>query len=86
MSDVQLPRWAARARDVCRALLIVYALLWLVRGMVALVDVFGPDLLEHGSPRWLDLTVYALAGIWLLSGLTWLGGASIAGYREPRGE
>jgi hypothetical protein len=56
-----------------------------MRGALALVDlVFDTHLVAGSSPRWLRVTGYTLAGIWLVSGLAWLAGALIAGYREPK--
>lgn len=84
VSDVTVPRWAARARDLFRALLVVYLAMWVVRGVLTLTVISDMDLLDGGPPRWLDLTVYTLAGLWLASGLVWLAGALVAGYREPK--
>lgn len=82
---MQVPSWAGRARDVFRALIGLYAILWLIRGVLVLIDlIFDTDLDRDDPPTWLNVIVLSLIAVWIVCGLTWLAGAAIAGYREPK--
>ena len=82
MSDSEIPRWADNARALCRALLTLYAVLWLIRGVLAVAD---PGVFGHDAPTWLNVIVFGLFGAWIACGLIWLAGNAVAGYSEPRG-
>lgn len=83
--DERLPVWAARARTVARGGVGLYVLLWLISGIVWLVDGFVVDL---PAPTGLEtarvvgvLTVVATVAA---AGLVWLAGEAVAGYRTPK--
>ena len=81
--DVPVPWWASRARTVCRLVMGLWGLLLLVRLVLALTlsqldwraDVW----------RWLEIPWAAVLAVGLVSGVVWLAGAAVAGYREGRG-
>jgi hypothetical protein len=86
MSDMQLPQWSARGRDVFRILIVVYGLIWLARSALALTDLTFDTDIYGDPPSWLTYAGFVFVGAWVLSGLVWLAGAAVAGYQEPKDE
>ncbi len=82
-----LPSWAAWARLVFRSLAAVWALVWIVtmvgRVVWRLLD-RAPTWGEGGPPDWLVAASTAFGIAFLLSGLVWLAGEAVRGYRESR--
>ena len=80
--DIEVPRWAARARTGFRALLGVFTALGISTALIALGGaVFDLDVFGRGVRTWLDVVVYDVIGLGMLCGLGWLAGAVVAGYR-----
>ena len=85
VSDIEVTRWGARARTVFRTLTGLYVILWLTAGLLALSEwIFDTDLSGDGALTWLNVVFYSLVAIGVVSGLIWLAGAVVAGYREPQ--
>ena len=84
MDDVHVPSWAATARGIFRALIIVYSLLWLVRIVIALIDLTFDTGIGGNLPGWLNVFMIVFAAVWAASGVVWLAGASVTGYTEPK--
>jgi hypothetical protein len=86
MTDEALPRWAATARAVFRVALCVVLLLWWSRAVVWMVDVFID--IDYSGGAWPSVSAAAstlgpaLFAVTILTGLIWLAGAFVAGFRE----
>ena len=85
VGPVEVPRFAARARTVVRALGVLYVLAWLVRGVLELSNlIFYTSFFRGDSTIWSSVVFWGFVGVGVVCGLVWLVGEAMAGYGEPK--
>ena len=85
LDDMEPPRWATWARNVFQALVILYGVTWLIRGALELSNlVLDTRFFRDDSSSWPGVVFAVGVGLGAVSGLAWLAGEVVAGYREPR--
>lgn len=87
-----LPRWAEVSRTACKASVYSYATLYMIGFAVHSVHWlrnggnFWPTTNTNVSWEWYEVVIVsALVGTAVISGLLWLAGEVVSGYREPSG-
>jgi len=81
---VEVPTWAVWARTAVRAVVVLYALSWLVRGVLELGNLVMDTSFTRGVPTvWSSAAFGTFLAVGAICGLAWLAGEVVAGYREP---
>jgi hypothetical protein len=84
-NEPDLPGWAARARRLFQALFLSLSAFGALALALRLIGhVLDADLVPESS-SWLAAMSGAFMVTWLFSGVLWLAGAVVAGYRETEG-
>ena len=83
--DERLPRWAAVARSVFRAVLGIYVIFWIISAIVWVIDALIVDLSgPSGLATARSVVVIAVLATGAAAGLVWLAGEAVSGFREPK--
>lgn len=81
--DRRLPAWAIRSRRVFGIACVGFGLIGLIGLLARLVSAVAGIALDVGEvPAWVPAAFWAVPAVIVASGLVWLVGMAVAGYRE----